>query len=150
MRAHDVDDRVAPELRKMIGADDRVIVTTPHIVHTGFELDEVVNVRSIFNRPVHPAANATEWEASFGVAAGQLLERFQHPILVETAIAKVGFGVGSKLELPTLLRSTSVDAGGGQALQMVAMLIRIHDVNRLVAPLEAVLNKWKQYAIFLV
>ena len=25
---------------------------------------------------------------------------FQHPILIETAISKVGFGVGAKLELP--------------------------------------------------
>jgi hypothetical protein len=33
---------------------------------------------------------------------------------------------------------------------MVTMLIRIHDVNRLVATLEPVLNERKQDAIFLV
>jgi hypothetical protein len=30
---------------------------------------------------------------------------------------------------------------------MVAMLIRIHDVNRLIAALEAVLNEWEQYPV---
>ena len=38
-----------------------------------------------------------------------------------------------------------------QSLQMVAMLIRINDVNRLIATLESLFNERKQHAIlFLV
>src|ERR1700691_525982 len=70
MSPHDVDHRVSSELRKMIGADDRVIMLLPHMIHARFELDEVVDVRSIFDRPVHPAADSTERITALGVTAG--------------------------------------------------------------------------------
>src|SRR2546427_4503551 len=75
MRPHDVNHRVSSKFRKMVRADDRVVVATPHIIDTRFELNEMVDVRSTFNRPVHAADNATERKSSLGVAAGQLLER---------------------------------------------------------------------------
>jgi hypothetical protein len=49
--------------------------------------------------------------------------------------------------LPTLLGSRRVDARCGQPLQMVVTLIGIHNVNRLVATLEPVLNERQQHAI---
>ena len=45
-----------PNFGKMVRADDRIVVATPHIIHARFELNEVVDVRLIFNRPVHAAA----------------------------------------------------------------------------------------------
>src|SRR6266851_6960551 len=66
------------------------------------------------------------------------------------AVPKVRFGVGPKLELPTLLSSRRVDPHSCQPLQMVASLTRINDVNRLVATLEPVLNERKQHAILFI
>src|ERR1700683_2221178 len=83
MCPHDVDYRVASKFSELVGADHRVVVTTPHIIHARFEFNEIVNVGSIFNCPVHPAANATEWKSSLGVSAGHLLKRCQHPVLIE-------------------------------------------------------------------
>jgi hypothetical protein len=96
------------------------------------------------------ADNATERKSSAGGAAGHLLERLQHPILIETTAPKVCFGVGPKLELPTLLCGYRVDPNRSQALQMVTKLLRVNDVNSLVATLEAVLYEWQQDAIFFV
>ena len=141
MRPHDVDHRVASKFSEMVGADDRIVVTTPHIIDARLELNEIVNVGSIFNCPVHPAANAAEWESSLGIAASHLLERCQHSILIETAVPKVSFGVDPNLELSTLLGGRWIDSDCGQPLQMVVTLIRIHDVNRFVATLEPVLNE---------
>jgi hypothetical protein len=141
MRPHDVNHRFSPKFRKMVRADDRVVVATPHIIYTRFELNDVVDVRSTFHRPVHAADNATERKSALGAAAGQLLEHLQHPILIETAVPKVRFGVGPKLELPALLGGRGVDPHRSQPLQVVATSIRINDVNRLVATLEPVLNK---------
>jgi hypothetical protein len=98
MRPHDIDYRVSSKFRKMVGADDGVTMATPHIIDTGFELNEIVDVGSTFSGPVHPANNATERKSILGVAAGQLLKHLQHPILIETAVPKVCFGVGPKLE----------------------------------------------------
>ena len=76
----------------------------PHIIHPRFELNEIVEMGSIFGRPIHVADDAAERKSSLGVAAGHLLERLQHPILIETAVPKVCFGVGPKFELAALLR----------------------------------------------
>ena len=116
MRAHDVNHGVTAKTTEMISTDDRVVVPEPHIVDTRLELDHVIDMRSIFNRPIHTAANAAQRKFSLGVSAGQLLKHLQHPILIEAPIWKVDFGVGPKLELPALLRNCWVDACGGQAL----------------------------------
>src|ERR1700679_4192236 len=114
----------------MVSADDRVVVAAPHVVYTRLELNHVVDVRSIFNRPVHTTTNAAQRKSSLGVSAGQLLKHLQHPILVEAAVWKVDFDVSPKLELPALLRDRRVYARGSQALQMVLTLLRVQDVNR--------------------
>src|ERR1700730_1940970 len=150
MRPHNVNHRVSSKFRKIVHADDSIVVATPHIIHTRFELNEIVDVRSTFSRPVHVADNATERKSSLGVAAGQLLEHLQHPILIETAVPKICFGVGPKLELPTLLGGRRVDPYRSQPSQMVVTLIRINEGNRLVATLEPVLNERKQHAILFV
>ena len=49
-----------PKLPEMVGANDRVFVTTPHIVYTRLELNDIVDMRLILNRPVHTATNATQ------------------------------------------------------------------------------------------
>lgn len=124
-----------PNFRKMVRADDRVVVAAPHISYSRFELNQIVDVRSTFSRPVHAADNAAEQKSSLGAAAGQLLKRFQHPILIETPVPKVCFRVRAKLQLPTLLRCRRVDPHRCQALQVVVVLTRINDANRLVATL---------------
>ena len=74
MRAHDVNHRLSPKFRKIVRADDGVVVATPHAIYASFELNHIVDVRSTFNGPVHAADNATKRKSSLGVAAGQLLE----------------------------------------------------------------------------
>src|SRR5438105_4821453 len=78
---------------------------------------------------------------------GQLLERLQHPILIEASVPKVGFGVGPTFELPALLGGCRIDPNRGQPSQMLAMLIRINDVNRFVATRESVFDERKQHTI---
>jgi len=97
MRPYDVNHGVSPEFREMVRADHRVVVAAPHIIHARFELDEIVDVRSRFSRPIHTAYNAAEGKSSRGVAAGCLFEYFQHPILIEAAVPKVRCSVGAKL-----------------------------------------------------
>src|SRR5580698_2845040 len=109
----------------MVSTYDRVVVSKPHVVHTRLELNHVIDMRSIFNRPVHTATNAAQRKSSLCVSAGQLLKHLQHPILIEAAIWKVDFGVGPKLELPALLRDRRLDARSSQALQMVLTLLRV-------------------------
>src|ERR1700733_9049755 len=112
MRPHDVNHRVASKLPQVVSADDRVVVTAPHVVYTRLELYHVVDMRSIFNRPVHTTTNATQWKSSLGVSTSQLFKHLQHPILIEAAIRKVDFGIDPKLQLPALLSWRRVDARG--------------------------------------
>src|ERR1700683_868793 len=97
MRPHDVDYRVASKFAELVGADHRVVVMSPHIIHPGFEFNEIVNVGSIFNCPIHPTANAAQRESPLGIAASHLLERCQHPILIKTAVPNISFGVDANL-----------------------------------------------------
>jgi hypothetical protein len=147
MRPHDVHHGVSSKFRKMVGADDRVVVATPHLVDSRFKFNQIVDVGSIFNRPVHPADNAAERKSSLGVSAGYLIEGLQHSILIEAAVAKVGFGVCPELELSILLGRVGVDPDRGEPFEMVALLARIHDVNGLVAALEPVFDEREQYPV---
>src|SRR5438132_8781069 len=150
VRPHDVDDRVAPELGEVVCADHCVVMATPHFVDSRFELDHIVHLRSAVDDPFHVADDATERESSVRVAARQLLEHLQHSILVEAAVPKIGFDVRPQLELSARLCGGRVDPCGCQALQMVTALLRIDDVNRLVATLKPLLDERKQHAILLV
>jgi hypothetical protein len=85
-----------------------------------------------------------------GIAAGQLLENLQHPVLIETAVTKIRFSVGPKLKLPAMLGGRRINPCPSQALQMVMLLRRIYDVNCLVAAFEAFLYERKQHAILFV
>jgi len=87
----------------------------------------------IASRPIHTTINWTQREVSLGIAASQLLKNAEHAILIETAIPKIHFGVRPKLRLTTPMCSRQIDSCGSQALQMVALLLRINDVNRFVA-----------------
>ncbi len=144
MRPHDINHLVAAKLPEMVGANDRVFVTPPNLVHPRLELDDIIDMRLISNRPVHTTTNATQRICSPGAVAGQLLEHRDHAIWIENAIRKVSFGIAAKLELPGLLRNRCVDTHFGQSLQMILTLLRIQDVNRLVARLESVFYEWKQ------
>ena len=93
--------------------------------YTRLKLNHIVDMRSIFNRPVHTATNATRRKIALGVSTGQLLKHLQHPVLIEAAIRKVDFCVNPKLELPALLRFRRVDARGSQALEMVMALLGV-------------------------
>ena len=94
---HDINHGVSSEFREMVRADHRVVVAAPHMIHTRFVLNEIIDVRSALSRPVHSADNAAERKSFLGVTAGRLLEDLEHPILIETAVQKVRFGVGTKL-----------------------------------------------------
>ena len=103
MRAHDVNHRVSAEFRKVVGADDRIIVATPYIIDPRFKLNQIVDMRLTVRHPVHATDNATQGKSSLGIAARHLLERLQHAILIEPAVLKVGFGAAPKFELAASL-----------------------------------------------
>src|SRR5271163_564155 len=125
MSSHDVNHGVTTKTTEMVSTDDRVVVPKPHVVYARLELNHVIDMRSIFNRPVHTTTNAAQRKSPLVVSAGQLLKNLEHPILIEAAIWKVDFGVGPKLELPALLRYRRIDACGSQASQMVLTLLRV-------------------------
>src|SRR5882724_8983230 len=74
MRAHDVNHSVSAELRKAVGADDRIIVATPHIIDPGFKLNQIVDVGLTVRHPVHAADNTTQEKSPLGIAACHLRE----------------------------------------------------------------------------
>jgi hypothetical protein len=150
MGPHYVNHRFATKVPEMIGANDGVFVPTPHIIHTRLELNDSVEMRLIFHGPVHTTTNATERISCGGAAASQLLKRGDHAIRVETAIRKVDVGVSAKLQLSALLGSRRVDAYVSQSLEVVLTLIRINNVNRLMATLESIFYEWEQDPILFV
>ena len=74
--------------------------------------------------PFHVANDATERKSPLGIAAGQLLENLQHPVLIETAVTKIRFCAGPKLELPTLLGGRRINPYPSQTSQMIMMVRR--------------------------
>jgi len=147
---HYVNHFVAAKLPQMISANDRVFVTTPYLIHARLELNDIVDMRLIFHRPVHTTTNATQRISFAGVAAGQLLKDPDHAIRIEAAIRKINVSVDAKLQLSTLLRSQRVDPCLDQALEVVRTLIRVHNVNRLMTPLESILYEWEQDPVLFV
>src|SRR5579863_6174478 len=63
MRTHDVNHRVSSHFREIVGADHHVVVALPYIVHTRFELNQIVHMRSALSRPFHVANDAAEWKS---------------------------------------------------------------------------------------
>ena len=110
MRAHDINHSISAEFRKVVGADDRIFVATPHIIDPRFKLNQIVDVRLTVRHPVHAADNATQGKSSLGIAARHLLERLQHAILIEPTVLKVGFSAAPKFELATSLDSGRVNS----------------------------------------
>src|SRR4029077_12359651 len=110
MRAHDVNHSVAAEFRKMVSADDRIIVATPHIIDPRFKLNHIIDVRLTVRHSVHAADDATQGKSSPGIAARHLLERLQHAILIELAVLKVGFRAAPKFEWAASLYSGRVNS----------------------------------------
>jgi hypothetical protein len=113
MRAHDVNHSISAECRKVVSADDRIIVAAPHIIDPGFKLNQIVDVRLIVICPVHAADNATQGKSPLGVSARHLLKRLQHAVLIEPAILKVGFSAAPKFELAVSLDSGRINSYAG-------------------------------------
>ena len=113
MRAHDVNDSVSAEFRKVVGADDHIIAATPDIIGPSFKLNQIVDVRLTVRHPVHAADNATQGKSSLGIAARHLLEPLQHAILIEPTVLKVGFSAAPKFELAASLDSGRVNSYAG-------------------------------------
>jgi len=150
MRPHDVYHRVPSHFREIVGADHGIVVAAPYIIYTRFELNQVVQVRRAISGPLHVANDAAERKAAVPVAARQLLEKPQQPVLIEVTVAKICFEVGSKLELTAVLGGRRVDACRSQAFQMVVMLSWIYHVDGPIATLKPVLDEWKQHTVLFV
>jgi len=150
MRAHDVDHRVTAKFPKVIGANHSVVMAFPYVIDAGFKLDQIVNIGMPFCRPIHSTNDTAERELSGSIATGDLFERMEHPILIELSLAKVCFNVSSKLELASTLRCFWVNPCRDQPLEVFAPLVRVDDVNCLVAAFESILNKGEKYPILFV
>ena len=59
VRPHNVNHGVTAKLPEMVGANDCVVVMTPHLVYTRFKLNDIVDTRAILDGPVHTTTNAT-------------------------------------------------------------------------------------------
>src|ERR1700722_15503893 len=145
-----VNHSVSSNCREIVSADHPIVVAPPYIVHTRFELNQVVHMRPAVSRPFHVANDAAEWKSPASITACQLLEKLQHPVLIEVTVTKICFGVGSKLELTAPLGGHRIDACRSQALQMIVMLPWIYNVDGLIATPEPVLYEWKQHAVLFV
>jgi hypothetical protein len=143
MCPHDVDYGVATELLQTICADDRIAVTAPHFVHTGFEFNQMFQVSVAICCRVHSANDAAQWKPAARSARGQLFEHPQHPVLIETTVSKVGVCIRSKLKLASLSRTGRIDTRRGESVDVLILLLWIHDMNRPVATLETVLDEWE-------
>src|SRR5476649_1253880 len=75
MRPYDVNHRASSNVREIVGADHGIVVAAPYIVHTRFELNQIVHVRPAISGPFHMANNAAERKPTVRVAACQLLEK---------------------------------------------------------------------------
>jgi hypothetical protein len=150
MRTHDVNHGVSSNFREIVGANHDIVVAPPYIVHSRFELDQVVHMRPAVSRPFHVANDAADWKSPASITARQLLEKLEHPVLIEVTVTKICFGVGSKLELAAPLGGRRIDACRSQALQMIVVLSWIYHVDGLIATLKPVLNEWKQHAVLFV
>jgi hypothetical protein len=150
VRPHNVNHGVTAKFPEMVSANDCVVVATPHIVYAGLELNYVVDVRLIFNRPVHATANSTQRELSAGVAAGQLLKDCDHTIRIEAAIWKVDVCVDANLQLSAQFRGRRVDSYGSQTSEMVWTLIGINHMNGFMAAVEPISYERKQDPVLFV
>jgi hypothetical protein len=150
MRPHDVDHRVSSKFREIVGADHGMVVAAPYIVHTRFELNQVVHVRPALSGPFHVANDAAERETTALITVGKLFEKLQHPVLIEVTVTKICFSVGSKLELTSAPGGRRIDACRSQALQMTVMLLWTYYVDGFIATLKPILYEWKQHAVLFV
>ena len=58
-----VNHSVSSNFREIVGADHHIVVAPPYIVHTRFELNQVVHMRPAVSRPFHVANDAAEWKS---------------------------------------------------------------------------------------
>lgn len=150
VRPHDVNHGVSSNSREIVGADHYIVVAPPYIVHTRFELNQVVHMRPAAGRPFHVTNDAAERKTAVRVAARQLLEKLQHAVLIEVTVRKICFGIGPKLELAAVPGGRRIDACRSQALQMIVMLPRTYNVDGLISALKAVLYEWQQHAVLFI
>lgn len=150
MPAKDIDYRIAFELRQVVGADDGVVVPAPDIIHARLKFNDVLQSGLVSDHPIHSAHNAAEREPSRRISGSKLFESLKHSVLVEFAIAKIGFGVNPDFQLPGLLSNRRVDSRRSQPTQVLVPLAGIYDMNRLVAALKSLFNEWEQHAVLFV
>ena len=103
--AHDVNHRISTKLCEMIGADSRVVVPAPNVIHARFKLNDVLEPRFLTDHTIHSADDAAEREPSSLVSGGQLFESLKHAVRIEFTIGKIRFSVDLDFQLPGLLSS---------------------------------------------
>jgi len=111
MGPHETCHRAAAELGKIVHADDGVAVMAADVVNSRLELDQFVNAGRMLASPVHLADNAAKRVWSINRVARDALERLKHPILIEFAIADIGFGVDAKFRLTGAWCFRGADSG---------------------------------------
>jgi hypothetical protein len=79
-----------------------------------------------------------------------LFEGLKHPVLIESAVAKIGFSVDFDFQLPGPFSNGRVDSRRSQPTQMLVPLMWIDDMYGLIAALKPLLDKREQHSIFLV
>ena len=74
----------------------------------------------------------------------------QHSILIEVAVAQIRVFPTPQLELPAAFGIGDRDSRRRQRLPMTGVLVFLHDMEGLVAVVEAFLDERQQHAILLL
>src|SRR5436309_2391459 len=101
MRAQDIDQHFATELREIVRAYDgvdRTGLVTPDVVCLGLVLKQVVDPELALQSPLHVRNKPDEREPLLSGIAHQLLEERKGVALHESSVAQMCFRPGALLE----------------------------------------------------
>jgi hypothetical protein len=146
---HIYNDRSAKP-GEIIDAYDRVFVSGQNVVQPGLELHDVLDTRTILQRPCHMGNRATEPEP-LSCALFQLrLDKGEHRMLIEVTMPKVSIVPVMQPEPPVPFCDGHIDAGRRQSTEVFVPKLRIDDVDSAVAAFETILDERQQHPVFLV
>src|SRR5229473_8685223 len=150
VRPHDVHHHAGTELRQIIGADHRVVVLGKHVVEACLVFHQVIHAWFVEQRPFHVRHQPCERIAGSRPRLDHLFEQGQHRVLIEAITAQVSVLPAPQLELARTYCLLRVDAGFGEPLQMFSLPLRVHNVEGLVPPVEALFDERAKHSVLLV
>ena len=148
--SEDVHHDACAKLGEIVGSYDGVTVAWQEEVEPRLVLDEIVDARTVLERPLHLGDQPRQSKALRGTGLEDLLDQCQHRVLVEVPAAKVGVLPDAHLELMLALGRGRIDPDILKALKVVLPQSRINDMKCALVPLDALLNEGEKHAVALI